>query len=60
MNGREGRQDLPEQPVGQDWDSRIGSTQAGMCLRPLLESLGGEEFIVTVLFGKEEGDAGQA
>lgn len=59
MNGREGRQDLPEQPVGQDQDSRIGSAQAGLRLRPLLESLAGDEFIVTVLFGKGEGDAGQ-
>lgn len=59
MNGREGRQDLPEQPVGQDRDSRQGSAQAGRCLRPLLESLAGDEFVVTVLFGKGEGDAGQ-
>lgn len=58
MNGMEGRQDLPGQLAGQDRDDREGSAQAGLCLRPLLESLDGEEFIVTVLFGKGEGDAG--
>ena len=34
--------------------------QAGMSLRPLLESLEGEEFIVTVLFGEGQGNAGCA
>lgn len=60
MNGKEGRQDLPGQMAGQDRDGRRGSAQAGLRLRPLLESLAGKEFIVTVLFGKGEADAGQA
>ena len=51
MNGMEGRQDLPEQVAGQDGNDRRGSAQAGLRLRPLLESLAGEEFVVTVLFG---------
>lgn len=59
MNGREGRQDLPEQMTGQDKDERRGSAQAELRLRPLLDSLVEKEFVVTVLFGKEEGDAGQ-
>lgn len=59
MNGRENRQDLLEQPVRQDRDDRRDSAQAGLHLRPLLESLAGDEFVVTVLFGKGEGDAGQ-
>ena len=59
MNGREGRRDLPEQMAGQDRDDRRGSAQAGLRLRSLLESLAGDEFVVTVLFGKGEGDAGQ-
>ncbi len=59
MNGREGRQDLPEQMAGQDRDDKRGSTQTRLRLRPLLESLAEKEFVVTVLFGKGEGDAGQ-
>ena len=59
MSGMEGRQELPEQMAGQDGNDRRGSAQAGLRLRPLLESLAGEEFVVTVLFGKGEGDAGQ-
>ena len=59
MSGLEGRQELPEQMAGQDGNDRRGSAQAGLRLRPLLESLAGEEFVVTVLFGKGEGHAGQ-
>lgn len=38
----------------------MGAGQGKSGLRSLLESLGGEEFMVTVEFGKEAGDAGEA
>ncbi len=60
MSAWEGRQGLPRQPGKPDGGSRKDSAQEPLSLRPLLESLGGGEFIVTVLLGKEgEGDAGE-
>lgn len=43
---------------GSGGDGDAGARQSERGLRPLLESLDGEEFIVTVEFGGEEGDAG--
>lgn len=61
MSGREGRQDPPGKEAGPDRDgSGGGGMQPGLGLRHLLESLEGEEFIVTVLFGEGEGNAGCA
>lgn len=45
--------------VGRD-NGHSGNIQGKPGLRSLLESLGGEEFIVTVEFGKGAGDAGGA
>lgn len=45
--------------VGRD-NGHSGTIQGKQGLRSLLESLGGEEFIVTVEFGKGAGDAGGA
>lgn len=60
MNGGEDRQGTAEKVKAGDPDvgGRKGSAQAGLGLRPLLESLSGGEFIVTVLLGKGEDDAG--
>lgn len=52
MSSREGLQDQPGKETVPDRDGSGGGMQAGMSLRPLLESLEGEEFIVTVLFGE--------
>lgn len=41
-------------------NGHLGAGQGKSGLRSLLESLGGEEFMVTVEFGKEAGDAGEA
>ena len=45
---------------GSGGDGDAGARQLERGLRTLLESLDGEEFIVTVEFGGEEGDAGPA
>lgn len=45
---------------GSGGDGEAGARQSERGLRHLLESLDGEEFIVTVEFGGEEGDAGPA
>lgn len=65
MNGGEDRQGTAgkvkagEKKAGDPGaGGRKGSAQAGLILRPLLESLSGGEFIVTVLLGKGEDDAG--
>nr|WP_305132727.1 hypothetical protein [uncultured Acetatifactor sp.] len=60
MSSREGLQDQPGKETVPDRDGSGGGMQAGMSLRPLLESLEGEEFIVTVLFGEGQGNAGCA
>jgi len=60
MNGGEDRQGTAEKVKAGDpgEGGRNGSAQVGLSLRPLLESLSGGEFIVTVLLGKGEDDAG--
>lgn len=55
---RKGRQDLPGQPVILDRGGWQGGSRSELSLRPLPESLSGEEFIMTVRLGKGDGDGG--
>lgn len=46
--------------AGNSGHGGAGAGQGKQGLRSLLESLAGEDFMVTVEFGKGEGDAGEA